>query len=156
LYKAYGRFVWVEIDAQSGIATLDVKAYRAEDAQRIASALVTYSEQLVNELNDRARHDALATFQRQVDIAKANIEAVQAKLTTYRIRQSMLDPKSAATGPLELVAKLVAQQTAAQTQLADLTKNSAHSPQIPLIKTRIASLSEAIEKERAKITGTNN
>ena len=156
LYKAYGRFAWLEIDSQSGIATLDVKAYRAEDAQNIARALITYSEQLVNELNDRARRDALATFQRQVDIAKANIEAVQTKLTTYRIQQSMLDPKSAATGPLELVAKLIGLQTAAQTQLADLAKNSPHSPQIPLIKTRIASLSQAIEDARAKITGANN
>lgn len=156
LYKAYGRFVWVDIDSQSGIATLDVKAYRPEDAQKIARELMAYSERLVNALNERAHNDAVATFQREVDAAQQHIEAVQAKLTTYRIQQNMLDPKSAATGPLELVAKLIAQQTAAQTQLADLVRNSPHSPQIPLIKTRIASLGQSIEDARAKITGSNN
>jgi capsular polysaccharide transport system permease protein len=156
LYKAYARFVSVEIDSQSGIATIDVKAYRPEDAQKIARALVAHSEQLVNDLNERAHGDALATFQREVDTAQKHIETVQAQLTTYRVQQNMLDPKSAATGPLELVAKLIGQQTAAQTQLADLVKNSPHSPQIPLIKTRIASLDNAIGDARAKITGANN
>ncbi len=156
LYKAYQRFVWVDIDSQSGIATLDVRAYRPEDAQKIARTLMASSEQLVNALNDRAHNDAVATFQREADTAQKHIEAVQTQLTTYRIQQNMLDPKSASTGPLELVAKLISQQTAAQTQLADLAKNSPHSPQIPLIKTRIASLGQSIEDERAKITGSNN
>jgi capsular polysaccharide transport system permease protein len=156
LYKAYPRFVSVDIDSQSGIARLDVKAYRAQDAQMIARNLVTYSEELVNEMNERAQQDALRTFQEEVATAKNHIEGVQAKLTAYRIQQNMLDPKSAATGPLELVAKLNAQQVAAQTQLADLTKTSPHSPQIPLIKTRIASLDQSIEDARAKITGTQN
>jgi capsular polysaccharide transport system permease protein len=156
LYKAYKRFVSIEIDSQSGIATIDVKAYRPEDAQKVARDLITYSEQLVNEMNERARRDALTTFQHQVDVAQEQIEAIQAKLTTYRVQQNMLDPKSAATGPLELVAKLIALETAAQTQLADLMKNSPHSPQIPLIKTRIASLTQAVDDARSKITGANN
>lgn len=156
LFKAFPRFASVEIDSQSGIATLDVKAYRAKDAQEIAQALVTYAEQLVNAMNERARNDALQVFQRQVETDKEHIESVQAQLTKYRVQQRMLDPKSAATGPLELMAKLVAQQAAAQTQLADLLRNSPHSPQIPLIRTRIISLGQAIDGERAKITGADN
>src|SRR5207244_8496607 len=48
LYKAYSRFISVEVASGSGVSTLQVKAYRPEDAQRIASALLTFSEQLVN------------------------------------------------------------------------------------------------------------
>ncbi len=66
LYKAYARFVSVEIDGTSGVSTLEVKAYRPEDAQRVAKALLAFSEELVNKLNDRARHDALAVFQQEV------------------------------------------------------------------------------------------
>ncbi len=54
LYTAYARFVSVEIDSTSGVSTLQVKAYRPEDAQRIAHALLAFSEQLVNTL-ERAR-----------------------------------------------------------------------------------------------------
>jgi capsular polysaccharide transport system permease protein len=156
LYKAYARFVSVEIDNQSGIATLEVKAYRPEDAQTIARALLTYSEELINTLNDRARKDALTTFEHEVATTQAGIEKVQGELTDYRVKQNMLDPKSAAAGPLELLATLIAQQTTARTQLADLLKNAPHNPQIPLVQTRIASLEKQITDQRAKITGSDN
>jgi len=156
LYEAYSRFVSVQIDSTRGVSTLQVKAYRPEDAQRIARALLTFSEQLVNRLNDRARHDALAVFQREVDTTEAHIAQIQSKLTAYRIKEKMLDPKSASAGPLELLAQMNGQLAAAKARLAEILRNSSHSPQVPLVRTRIASLEKLIAEERAKITGNGN
>lgn len=153
LYKAYSRFVEVDIDGETGVSVLQVKAYRPEDAQRIAQALVTYSEQLVNELNDRTRREALRSFQKEVDATQQRIGDIQTKLTAYRIKQQMLDPKSAAEGPLALLQVLNTQRASNQAQLADALKNSPHSPQLPLLRTRIASLDRLIADERGKITG---
>ncbi len=151
LYRSYGHFVSVEIDGSSGVSTLQVKAYRPEDAQLIASALLKFSEQLINTLNERARQDSLSAFQREVKIAN-----VQSELTIYRIKQKMLDPKTASTGPLELLAQMQGQEANAKAQLAEVLKNSPNSPQIPLIRTRLASLEKLIADERAKITGDSN
>ena len=156
LYQAYSRFVTVEVDGTSGVSTLQVKAYRPEDAERIARALLTFSEQLVNTLNERARHDALAVFQREVEATEQNIAKIQTQLTAYRIKQKMLDPKSASAGPLELLAQMNGQLANSKGQLAEIIKNSPHSPQIPLIRTRIVSLEKLIAEERSKITGDNN
>jgi capsular polysaccharide transport system permease protein len=156
LYKSYSHFVSVEIDSASGVSTLQVKAYRPEDARRMAQALLTFSEQLVNALNERARHDALATFQREVDNTEQNIGKIQTQLTAYRIKAKMLDPKSAAGGPVELLAQMNGQLANAQAQLAEIIKNSPNSPHIPLVRTRIASLEKLITEERAKITGDND
>lgn len=156
LYKAYSRFVTVEIDSTSGVSTLHVKAYRPEDALRIAQALLGFSEQLVNALNERARHDALAVFQREVDGMEQRIGNIQAQLTAYRVKEKMLDPKSASAGPIELLAQMNAQLANSKAQLAEVIKNSPNSPQIPLVRTRIASLEKLILEERAKITGDTN
>ncbi|MGE5270006.1 MAG: hypothetical protein ACM3JG_10090 [Thiohalocapsa sp.] len=156
LYDAYARFVSVEVDATTGVSTLQVKAYRPEDAQRIAHALLGFSEQLVNRLNERARHDALAVFQREVDTTEADIARTQQRLTRYRIEQKMLDPKSAATGPVELLAQMNAQLATAKGRLVEILRNSPHSPHISLLHTRIASLEKLIAEEHAKITGNNN
>src|SRR5712692_8043546 len=94
LYKAYSHFVSVQVDASTGVSTLQIKAYRPEDAQRI------------NTLNQRSRHDALAIFQREVDATEQDIAKVQSQLTAYRIQQKMLDPKSASLGPIELLAQM--------------------------------------------------
>ena len=156
LYSTYGRFVSVEVDSSSAVSTLSVKAYRPEDAQLIATALLRFSEQLVNALNERARQDALSAFQREVDTTQQKITQTQAELTAYRIKQKMLDPKSASAGPLEILGQLSAQLTSAKAQLAEVLKNSPNSPQIPLIRTRLASLDKLMTEERAKITGDSD
>ncbi len=156
LYQVYNRFVTVESDTISGVSTLQVKAYRPEDAQRMARALLEFSEQLVNQLNERARQDSLATFQREVETTEQHIAKIQTELTAYRIKEKMLDPKSAAMGPLELLAKMNGELANSRAQLAEILKNAPNSPQIPLIRTRIGSLEKLIADERTKITGDNN
>jgi capsular polysaccharide transport system permease protein len=156
LFRRYDLFVSVETDHTSGVTALRVKAYRPEDAQAIASALLSYSEQLVNELNERARKDTLGTARREVDRAQEQISQIQSQLTAYRVQQNMLDPKSASTGVLELIGQMNAAETTARQQLGEILKNSPNSPQIPLIQTRIASLDKLIAEERAKLTGQTN
>jgi capsular polysaccharide transport system permease protein len=153
LYRSYKRFVSVDMDGTTGVSVLRVKAYRPEDARTIAAALMAYSEQLVNQLDERTRQDALASFQGEVRDTVRQIAAIQAQLTLYRERQQMLDPKSASEGPLKLLSTLDTQRAQAVAQLSDLTKNSPKSPQIPVVATRIGSLDALIEQERAKITG---
>ena len=153
LFSRYDHFVSVETDTTTGVTSLHVKAYRPEDAHMLASALLTYSEQLINELNDRARRDALETARREVDGAEQRIARIQSELTAYRVKQKMLDPKSASTSVLELIGQMTAAQTNARAQLGELLNNSPNSPQIPLVKTRIASLDKLIAEERAKLSG---
>src|SRR3954452_4178976 len=156
LYGTYARFVAVEVDSSSGVSTLQVKAYRPEDAQLIAAALLRFSEQLVNSLNERARQEALSAFKREVETTQQKIAQAQGELTAYRIKQKMLDPKTASVGPLELLGQMRTQLTNAKAQLAEVLKNAPNSPQIPLIRTRIASLDNLIAEERAKITGDDD
>ena len=156
LYRRYDHFVSVETDHTSGVTALRVKAYRPEDAQTIATALLDYSEQLVNELNERARTDAVSTAEHEVDRAQAQISRIQDQLTAYRIKQNMLDPKSASTGVLELIGQMRAAQATARQQLGELLRNSPNSPQIPVVQTRIDSLDKLIAEERAKLSGETN
>lgn len=156
LYDSYLRFVSIEVDSASGVSTLQVDAFRPQDAQRIARALLQFSEQLVNELNTRARRDTLASFRKEVDDTEQQIAAIQTKLTAYRVRRNMLDPKSAATGPVELLAEMNAKLANTEAQLNELRRNAPHSPQVRLLRTRIASLDKLIAAQRSKITGNNS
>jgi capsular polysaccharide transport system permease protein len=156
LYRVYEHFVSVETDTTTGVTILQVKAYRPEDAHIIATALLSYGEQLVNELNERARKDAVGQATREVDRAEQRIAQIQSELTAYRVKQKMLDPKSASSGVLELIAQMSAAQANARAQLGELLKNSPNSPQIPLVKTRIDSLDKLIAEERAKLSGQSD
>jgi len=156
LYWCYDHFVSVETDNTTGVTTLSVKAYRPEDAHMIAAALLRYSEELVNDLNERARRDALDLASREVDHAEQRIAQIQDELTAYRVKQKMLDPKTASSGVLELIAQMSTAEATARAQLGELLKNSPSSPQIPLVKTRIDSLDKLIAEERAKLSGQSD
>ena len=156
LFRHYEYFVSVETDTITGVTALRVKAYRPKDAHNLAHALLDYSEQLVNELNERSQHDAIETARREVDRIQEQIGRIQSQLTAYRVQQKMLDPKTASTGVLELIGQMNAALATARTHLGELLKDSPNSPQIPLVKTRIASLESLIAEERAKLSGETN
>jgi capsular polysaccharide transport system permease protein len=153
LYASYKHFVSVDTNTETGITTLEVKAYRAQDAQAIAKALLLYSEDLVNNMNVRAREDTLKTFEQEVKTDEQSLARVQDELTAYRVKHDMLDPKTAAVGPLGVQTQFNTALANARSQLVELNVDSPHSPQIPLVRTRIAALEKMLHEQRAKISG---
>ena len=153
LYRHYGDYVSVSSDSATGVSVLRVKTYRPEDAQAIARALLQYSEQLVNELNARAEDDALNTARHEVALAEQRVAEVQDRLTAYRFRVQMLDPKTTSSGIYETLKQITASRITTETQLAELTKDAPINPQIPALRTRLAALDDQIAAARAKIIG---
>jgi capsular polysaccharide transport system permease protein len=156
LYAHYKHFVSVVTDGDTGITVLRVKAYTPADAQKLAAALVADSQQLINQLNRRSRRDALALARHEVDRIEHRILHLQDELTAYRVREKMINPKTASTGVLLLIQQMTTAETNARAQLAELQRNSPDSPQLPLIRTRIASLDRLIAQERAKLSGQDH
>jgi capsular polysaccharide transport system permease protein len=156
LFRRYSDYVSVVTSGETGVTTLDVKAFRPQDAQNIARALLGYAEQLVNQMNERARHDALAQARGEVKRISQKLDEIQDQLTAYRIKKDMLDPKSASVSILRLIGQMEAAQANARAQLGELLKSAPNSPQIPLVKTRIALLDKLLAEQHAKISGANN
>lgn len=156
LYWVYGNFVEVTVDDTSGISTLEVHAYRPEDARNIANAILAYSEDLVNQMNARSRHDAVAVAQREVDAAEQRVEQTETALTAYRVHNRVLDPVKQSGAVLELAAKLSADLAASQAQLSELERSAPNSPLIEPLKRHIAAVGGQIGVENNKVVGDNN
>lgn len=155
-YKAYKRFVNVIMDSTTGVSTIEVRAFRPEDARAIATALLSYSEDLVNRLNDRARRDAMDVARKEVEIAEARIQKVLTSLAAYRNRESMLDPVKSSAGVMAVMEKLNGQRAAVAIKLAELMAASPNSPQVEPLRNNIAALDVQIAEQRAKLTGQDS
>jgi capsular polysaccharide transport system permease protein len=153
LYESYQRFVDVDSDTTTDIVTLHVRAFRPADAQRLASAILSYSEDLVNRMNARARSDTIDVATHEVERYQAQVLKAQANMTAYRLRTSMLDPASSSSALLDLVAQLASQRSSSEEQLSELIKISPSSPQIEPLRTHIAALDGQIAIERKKVVG---
>jgi capsular polysaccharide transport system permease protein len=142
-----------QIDSLSSITTLTIRAYSAQDAQRINEELLRLSEARVNQLNTRGRQD-LIDFARQ-EVADAQRRALDASLmlADYRNRKGVIDPERQTAIPLQQIAKLQTELLAAKTQLAQVMLVAKENPQIPGLKQTVAMLEKEIEVESAKVTG---
>ena len=80
--------VGVELDSDSGIAALTVRAFDADTAYAINTKLNEISEELINRLNDRARKEMLSFAENEVELAKRRVEQVNQKIYEYRNRDA--------------------------------------------------------------------
>ncbi len=153
LHSDLRRFVSVDFNLQTGISTLKVRAFRPQDAQHIADALLAKSEIWVSKLNDRSLADTLAQSQRQVDDAEARLAKSQAALANYRTSQRLIDPDKSAAANVELLGRLEAQAATLRAQRNALAASAPQSPQLPILDQQISAFQAQIDGERARAAG---
>ena len=150
-YKYFQRMVSVIHVEKSGISTLRVQAFRADDARRIAETLLTLSEELINRLNQRLQSDAVASSQGDLEKAQERLVRAQAALTDFRNKELILDPAQNAVALAELIGQLSAELASTQAQIIQMRSGSAGSPQLQPLQRKAAALQEQIARERARI-----
>jgi len=155
LYKGFNRFVVVGYDATTGISTLRVEAFRAEDSRLLSQALLAGGEQLVNRLNDRAVGDAVSEAMMARDEARAKLTAVQQQLTGFRNRQGFIDPELSARESSSLIGGLMATVARLRADRSQLAGEAPQSPQLTILDGRIAAYEREIAAERTKVAGAS-
>jgi capsular polysaccharide transport system permease protein len=153
LAKAYPRFVSVDYNSSTGISTLQVKAFRPQDAQEIASALLEGGEIVVNRLNDRADADAVAETKREIAESEAQLIQAEASLTEFRNRQRLIDPTRSSAVNLELMGKLQADIATLQAERAGIAASAPQSPQLPALDSRIKAYEAQAASQQTKMAG---
>ena len=154
LFNSYKNLITVEYDTSTGISTLEVRAFRPEDAYSLAQGILSRSENLINRMNNRARADAVAAAQFDVNKAEKRVSRAQEAITQYRILTRDLDPKATATTSYTLLGQLLLQQANSRAQLAQLKSMSPNSPQIPSLNTTVSAIQAQINKANGQLTAS--
>jgi len=154
LYRYYGSMIGADLDAESGLAQVQVQAFTPRDAYDINSRLLDLSEGLVNRLNERAEGRAIAEAERRVGQAELRVRNARVALSAYRNRQELLDPKAQAAGVLDISNKLVAEQAALQAQLDLMQRMAPRNPSIPAVRSRIMAIGREIAAQNGRAVGT--
>ncbi|MBV9551721.1 MAG: capsule biosynthesis protein [Alphaproteobacteria bacterium] len=143
-------------DTSTGAIVVHVRAFTAEDALRLAQAIVAASERLINELSARARRDSVGQAEAELAAAEGRLKASLAAIREFRDREGLIDPGKAADATATLATKLRDDWLKANAELATL-KAYMHddAPGVRVIKARIRSL-EAQQRSLAReMTGAS-
>jgi capsular polysaccharide transport system permease protein len=154
LYRRFQRAVDTDIDTESGISTLDVRAFTPEDARDLAAALLGSGETLVNRLNARAHDDALKQASQALDEAKARMANVETELTKFRNDKNVIDPNKEAALALDALAKMTTDLVRTEAALSQIIAAAPQSPMIAPMREKIVSIQVEIDKQRARTVGS--
>jgi capsular polysaccharide transport system permease protein len=153
LYEYFLKKVTVDIDLNSSIATLKVKAFTAQDAFSINEGLLFMSEGLINKLNNRARDDMLSIAMKEVNEAESEATEAALALSIYQDKQTLFDPAQQSTMQLQQVSKLQTELITVRGQIAQYREFASESPQIKALEKRASELRKEINAEMAKVAG---
>ncbi len=99
------------VDAPSTIVTVEVKAFRPDDALTLCRAILTLSEQLVNRISERARLDVMRSSEEEVRRANGLLRAALQNMQTARDAEGVLDPAKASDETGKLLMQLMVEKT---------------------------------------------
>ncbi len=137
-----------------GILSVEVRAYTPEMAKRINDAILEFSEELVNQINTRAHHDAVRLTKNEVAMAEERHFLALQALQNFRDTQEMLDPASMAQSLERIVAGLEAEAVTIRSELAaTLSVMQKNSPKVITLQNRLQAVQEQIAKEKARLAG---
>ena len=153
LYRQYRRFVTANYDDSTGVSTLKIQAFSADEAHRLAEALLKGAEGLVNRLNERARHDAISSTEAEADRVRQRTVAAQSAITAFREREHLIDPSQVTLAVLEAIARLSTDAANVSVQINELTRSSPNAPLLATLRTKRSALEEQIAKERQRLAG---
>lgn len=154
LFDYYLDQIEVERNAESGVSTLRISAYRAADAKLIADTLLSLGEMRVNDMNSRARADALKLSEDGLQLSEARLAQSERTLTLYRNSALLVDPANEAQMSSDVIGKLYAQAIEEQIKLDQMTRAASDSPGISAQKLKVQTLKEQLDAAEGKLVGT--
>ncbi len=143
------RVVRISYDQGSGLIEVRVLAFDPEYAQRVATEIVTESQDMINALNEQAREDALRYARADLEEAIKRLKKAREALTRYRTRTQIVDPLTDMQGRMGVMANLQQQLAEALIEY-DLLSGTASDADPRVIKAErlIGVIRERIAKER--------
>ena len=141
-------------DPETGVIALSVRAYDPVTAQKLAEAVLTKSEALVNAMSRRAQDDAIALAMSEVRTAEQRVSAAQDAMRAFRDRSGMLDPASTAGGLQGIVSQLEGEAVKVRAEIAEAsTYMSKDAPALVGLRARLAAVEKQLASEKLRLAG---
>jgi len=156
LVAYWSRMVSVSFDPARGIIEVQARAFDPETALEINNAILAASTELVNQINNVARDDAVRYALDDLQRAKAQLSDARRSLTEFRVTNEIVDPSFDAEIKSNLIASLDAQLTETLIEIEILSSNTRRDDtRLSQAQTRARVLEERIATERSKRVSLN-
>ncbi len=141
------------IESPSGIITVKVWAFSPEDSLKIAQAIVSLSEDMVNKLNARTREDAIAQSQAELARSEDRLRKARAAVRDLRNEVGVIDPVRANEGIGKLIGELESDLALIDQEIGTARRTlGPGAPQFAVLEARRQAIRDNIAALKARLT----
>ncbi|WP_245259377.1 hypothetical protein [Methylobacterium sp. 77] len=159
LLRHWNKMIWTNFDPLTGLASVEIKAFRPDDALTIANQLVTLSETLVNKIAKRAEEDAVKFAEQEVVRAKASLDKTRAAMADFREKEGVIDPiPSVVTGNTQLIGTLRGSVSQLEADYDTIRRQnlSETAPSVLALKSRVQAAREQLASVEREVSGSRS
>lgn len=153
LYDYFSDRVGIEDSTNPLVIRVRVEAFEAADAREINQRLLLRSEDLVNQLSERARQDAIRFAEEEVRRARDAARTAALQLSRFRDAEGIVDPELQARIGLQAISQLQEELIETRTRLLQLQTYTPRASQIPYLRTQVRELEREIGRQTSRIAG---
>jgi capsular polysaccharide transport system permease protein len=155
-YEYFAHKVYADFDQTSGSVTIRVRAFDAKTAAKLAKSILQYSEEMVNKLSERERHDRTSFAEAEVKKAEERLTAARKAIVELQQKHEDFNPLQTATATMTLRTQLegeLAKARAELMQLKSFMKDDA--PQVQAANEKVRSISAQVSGESRRLVDPN-
>ncbi len=151
-YEYYVDQVLVDYEPTSGVLTLKVKAFSPEDAVTFTRAVLSYSEEMVNQLSERAREDQTQYALRELKAAEDRLSQARRKVLRLQGERSEFSPEQSAQESLSVRGQLKGELARVRAELSQARSYmSPTAPKVIALEQQASSLAAQIANESRRL-----
>jgi capsular polysaccharide transport system permease protein len=151
-YLFFAKRVYADYEQASGSVTVHVRAFSPEKAELFTRSILTYSEEMVNRLSDRERHDRMARAEQDLKRAEERLSRARQNLVKLQRDHSDFSPLDTAHSAMEVRTKLEGELVKARAELMQRKAvMQSNAPQVLAAEAVVASISAQIAAENRRL-----
>ncbi|MFD1793321.1 lipopolysaccharide biosynthesis protein [Ochrobactrum teleogrylli] len=149
----WGGMIQTSYDNISGVITFKVNAFTPDDARKVADLVLRYCTDLVNELSERARTDAVSFANGEVAHAEERLRNALGKLRSFRDDEQSIDPTRSAQVQIEIVGGLEKELADRRARISALVGTvDEGSPSLKILRRQTDALEQEIAAKKLEAT----
>jgi capsular polysaccharide transport system permease protein len=151
-FEYFEERVHITFDSNSSTLTLRVRAFSAEKAHEIASAILEKSEDKVNRLSEQARQDQIALAKNEVKGAEERLSSSRQALVDLQQKHGQFSPEQSAVAAMTIRTELESKLAEARAEHSALSSYMAPtSPQVIAAPQRVVALATQANSESTRL-----
>ncbi|MBY0611627.1 MAG: hypothetical protein K2P80_05540 [Beijerinckiaceae bacterium] len=153
MVKYWNKRIDAKVESESGIITVEVRAFSPEEALAIANKIVELSEALINRMSERARQATLKQSTEELYRAQAKMREASNAMRNIRNSEGIIDATLVAETANKITNVLKIELSSREEEYAvRSTSISPDAPQMRILAAQIANLKEQIDTIKGQLT----